>query len=258
MRGWRLGWSFCPGSRLAGERWSVRQRLGGGVAVHDDLVIERGGVCVSVWWGACRPGWRVELERLGGWVGRPVQDEAGRREVACASASWWGRCRPGRRAELERAGGWVVVPSVLSPACPVAFSLLVVSNCQNSHHFSDDAIEQAVWISVEDVPAGFGFVEGPSIGRDRYLLDGMLQLIEKSVFRGRTSFAVPDGSFSDLPAGAGVEFYRATSHRAHAGALPTAPPRGCLSPCLLPSQPLGDRAQQQRQPLPRDPRLQGF
>jgi hypothetical protein len=109
--------------------------------------------------------------------------------------------------ELERVVGWVVVPSVLSPAGPVAFSLLVVSNCQNSHHLSNDPIEQAVWISVEDVPAGFGFVEGPSIGRDRDLLDGMLQLIEKSVFCGKTSFAVPGGSFSDLPAGAGVEFY---------------------------------------------------
>jgi hypothetical protein len=66
------------------------------------------------------------------------------------------------------------------------------------------------------------------MGRNRYLFDGMPQLGEKSIFRRKTSFPVPGAGFSDFPASAGVEFYRTTSHRAHAGAQPKAPPRVCL------------------------------
>jgi hypothetical protein len=69
------------------------------------------------------------------------------------------------------------------PAGPVAFPPLVVRNCQNSHHVSNDTVEQAVWIAVEDVSAGPSSEERPSIGRKRDLLDGMSQLSEKPVFR---------------------------------------------------------------------------
>jgi hypothetical protein len=58
-----------------------------------------------------------------------------------------------------------------------------VRNGQHSHHVSNDAVEQAVWISVEDVSAVPGPEQRPTVGRDRDLLDGMSQLSEKTVFR---------------------------------------------------------------------------
>jgi len=69
------------------------------------------------------------------------------------------------------------------PADPVAFPPLVMRNCQHSHRVSNDAVEQAVWIAVEDVSAGSDSEERPSMGRERDLLDGMSQLSEKAVFR---------------------------------------------------------------------------
>lgn len=69
------------------------------------------------------------------------------------------------------------------PADPVAFPPLVVRNCQHSYHVSNDTVEQAVGVAVEDVSAVPGSEERPSIRRKRNLLDGMSQLSEKPVFR---------------------------------------------------------------------------
>jgi hypothetical protein len=47
LRDGRLGWSSPSTREVSEERWRVRQRRGGGVAIHDDVLIVRGGVCVS-------------------------------------------------------------------------------------------------------------------------------------------------------------------------------------------------------------------
>jgi hypothetical protein len=73
-----LGWSSPFTRELSGERWRVRQRLGGGVAVHDDGLIERGGRLRQRVVGSLPSVWTVELERVGGWVVVPRTVELAR------------------------------------------------------------------------------------------------------------------------------------------------------------------------------------